>query len=118
MLKKLAIFGVLFLVSFQCVAEMKHVVGKIAKVQIMGRKYEPYSTEGTAITFIHMDVLPSSCGSEFKRVAITSDHPAYKEIISAALAAKLSNASVDMYYLDACTLWNNNAWDFAMFILQ
>lgn len=97
-------------------AATKNVTGTINKVQIMGKNYTSYSTAGEAIVFIHMDALPASCGnaSDFRRVAITSDHPAYNAVVSAALAAKASQASVHMFYLEECTLWNNNAWDFMM----
>lgn len=97
-------------------APLKNVTGKVTKLQLMGQNYSAYSTSGKAIAFIHMDALPASCGnaSDFKRVAITSDHPAFNVVVSAALAAKASGADVQLFYLEECTLWNSNAWDFGI----
>jgi len=101
-------------------AEIKNVTGVIDKVQLMGKNYSSYSTEGEAIVFIHMEALPESCGntSGFKRVAITSNHPAFNVVVSTALAAKASGAAVQMFYVEECTLWNSNAWDFAIISMK
>ena len=97
-------------------APMKNVTGTINKVQIMGKNYQTYSTQGEAIVFIHMNALPPSCANTngYRRIAITSDHPAFNSVLSAALAAKASGDSVQIFYLEECTLWNQNAWDFVM----
>lgn len=99
-------------------APVKKVTGTIDKIQLMNTNYQSYSTNGKAIAFIHMSELPPSCGNSgnFRRVAITSDHPAFNVVVSAALAAKAANQQVEMHYLEECTLWNSNAWDFAMFM--
>lgn len=97
-------------------APIKSVIGSIDKVQMMGKNYAAYNTSGDAIAFIHMSVLPIACGNanSFRRVAITSSHPAFEIVISAALAAKVSGKDIELHYLEECTLWNNNAWDFAI----
>ncbi|KDM89869.1 hypothetical protein [Photobacterium galatheae] len=109
-----AIFSILSLNVYA--ANMKSVVGTIDQVQVMGKNYETYTTNGEAIAFIHMDELPVSCNNpgKYKRVAITSNHPAFNIVVSTALAAKAANQKVELYYLDECTLWNSNAWDFAI----
>ena len=106
-----------FLSSSNLVAEVKNVTGKITEVQLQSKNYTTYSTAGEAIAFIWMDELPASCGnsSNFKRVAITSEHPAFNIVVSASLAAKAADQTVQIFYVDQCTLWNNNAWDFSIF---
>lgn len=113
----IAVFLVLILCTGNAYsASLRNVTGKIHKVQILGINYQAYSTSGEAIVFIHMNSLPISCGNSngFRRVAITSNHPAYNAVLSAALSAKASEKSVMIHYLEECTLWNANAWDFSM----
>ncbi|WNO10590.1 hypothetical protein [Teredinibacter sp. KSP-S5-2] len=120
-MKKILLFTVLSVLSVMSnAADRKNVVGTIKKIQFMGKNYTSYSTSGEAIAFIYMDELPVSCGNTngFRRVAITSEHPAYSAVVSAALAAKASGQVVDMHYLDECTLWNSNAWDFSIIMLE
>lgn len=117
-MKRLISAVVLGLVSaYAYSAPLKDVTGTINKVQIQSKNYASYSTSGEAIVFIHMDALPVACGNTggYRRVAITSNHPAFNAIVSAALAAKASQAKVHMFYLEECTLWNNNAWDISIF---
>lgn len=96
-------------------AAMKSVTGKVTQIQLMGRNYSSYSTTGDAVALIYMDELPEVCGhSGYRRVGITSSHPAFQVVISAAMAAKLSGQSIQMHYIDTCTGWNSNAWDFAI----
>ncbi len=95
-------------------ADVLNATGTIDKVQLMGTEYESYSTSGKAIVFIHMSELPKSCDRDYRRVAITSDHPAFQVVVSSALAAKAAGQRVTLYYIDECTLWNSNAWDFSM----
>jgi hypothetical protein len=97
-------------------APMKSVVDSIDKVQVMGENYTSYNTSGEAIAFIHMSALPIACENtnSFRRVALTSSHPAFEVVISTALAAKASGNYIELHYLEECTLWNNNAWDFAI----
>lgn len=113
------IIGLLFLFCVSSVsyaAPIKNVIGKIDKVQVMGMNYFSYSSEGQAIAFIHMENLPPACDNTggFKRVAITSDHPAFDAVVSMAMAAKAADRDVHIHYLEECTLWNNNAWDFTI----
>lgn len=77
-------------------ANIKTTTGTIDKIQLMGVNYKAYNTNGQAIAFIYMKTLPVSCdnGNGFRRVAITSDHPAFNAVISSALAAKAANQSV------------------------
>lgn len=108
-----------FIFSVVSHAEIKSVTGIIDKVQVMGTNYQKYSTEGVAIAFIHMDELPLACkNTTYRRVAITSGHPAFQVVVSTALAAKAAGQSVELFYVDECTLWNNNAWDFSVITTQ
>jgi len=97
-------------------AEIKNITGKVTKVQLMGKSYQQYSTAGEAIAFIYVDALPAACGSveDYKRVAITSNHPAFNIVFSGALAAKAKGDDVRMHYVEECTQWNGNAWDFSI----
>lgn len=96
-------------------AAMKSVTGKVTQIQLMGRNYSSYNTEGDAIAFIYVDELPTACGHEgYHRVGITSEHPAFQVVLSAAMAAKISGQAVQVHYIDTCTVWNSNAWDFAI----
>lgn len=116
-MKKVILFLSVTLLSINVFgADIRDAVGTIDKVQLMGKNYASYSTAGEAIAFIHMEALPASCDNSngFKRVAITSDHPAFNVVVSTALAAKASGATVQIHYLAECTLWNTNAWDFAI----
>lgn len=115
-----ALLVVLFGTNSVYAGDIKNVSGKVTKVQLMGTHYLPYSTAGEAIAFIYMDELPVACDNSnaFRRVAITSSHPAFNMVVSTALAAKSSGASIDLHYLNVCTLWNSNAWDFAIINLR
>ena len=106
-----------FICTYAYSAPLKSVTGTINKVQIQSKNYTSYSTSGEAIVFIHMDELPIACGNVggYRRVAITSNHPAFNAVVSGALAAKASQAQVHMFYLEECTLWNQNAWDISIF---
>lgn len=120
-MKKILVTISLFMVAVATqAADIKNVSGTVSKVQLMGMNYTSYNTSGNAIAFIYMEALPDSCGNPngFKRVAITSDHPAYNAVISGALAAKASDQTVKMHYIEDCTLWNNNAWDFAIMTVK
>ena len=99
----------------QTLAAMKQVTGKVTQIQLMSRNYSTYSTTGDAVAMIYMDELPDACGhSGYRRVGITSDHPAFQVVLSAAMAAKISGQTVQMHYIDTCTVWNSNVWDFAI----
>ena len=99
-------------------AELKSATGTISKVQVLGENFYSYSTAGDAVVVIHMDELPLSCGSTFRRVVITSSHPAFQVAVSTALAAKAAGQIVELYYVEECTAWQNNAWDFSMIITK
>lgn len=110
--------GILFLTlswATCALAAKKSVTGKITQVQLLGQNYSSYSTAGKAVALLYMDELPEACGhSSYRRVGITSDHPAFQIVVSAAMAAKISGQSVQMHYIDTCTVWNSNAWDFSI----
>lgn len=102
-------------------AERVSITGLISKVQIMGVTTNPYTVSGDAIAMIYSDSLPNACastGSNRNRVAISSNHPAFSIVVSAALAAKLSGQTVQLSYLTECTLPGNPAWDFAILTLH
>lgn len=98
-------------------AATKSVTGKVTQIQLLSKNYSTYSTAGEAIAFIYSDELPPACSSTYRRVGITSSHPAFQVVVSAAMAAQISGQSVRIHYVDKCTVWNSNAWDFSMFWL-
>ena len=112
------ILGVAFILfsAISYSAEIKNVTGKITKVQLMGKNYQQYNTAGEAIAFVYLDTLPAACGSVegYKRIAITSSHPAFDMVISGAFAAKATGDDVRIHYVEECTQWNGNAWDFSI----
>lgn len=91
-----------------------HITGDIDNIQINGQNFDPYSPTGNAVLFIWMDELPIACGNSngFKRMVITSDHPAYQSVLSIALTAQATQKPVTVSYIDECTQWSS-AWDFA-----
>lgn len=108
-------FFIASLCSCNSSAAVKSVTGKVTQIQLLGRNYSAYSTAGDAVAMIYLDELPEACGhSGYRRVGITSDHPAFQVVVSAAMAAKISGQSVQLHYVDSCTVWNSNAWDFAI----
>ncbi|WKD48970.1 hypothetical protein [Microbulbifer spongiae] len=114
------IVSVLFMLAINVhAADMKTVSGTINSIQFMGDDPSSYSTTGNAIALIHMDALPVSCDNSngFRRVAITSDHPAYNSVVSGALASKASGQTVQLYYVEECTL-RSSAWDFAILFIK
>lgn len=120
MKKAILVISLILICGSAFSAPVKLVTGTVNKVQLMGQNYTSYTTSGEAIVFIHMDALPLSCENTngYRRVAITSDHPAFDVVVSTALSAKVSGATVDMFYLEECTLWFSNAWDFAIINLK
>jgi hypothetical protein len=71
---------------------------------------------GESGVFIQMDGLdsPSGCGDTAKRVLIKGDHPSFNAVLSAALAAKMSNATVRLNYKFTCD-GKSDSWDFNNF---
>lgn len=104
-LKYLVLLASIVFVTFAYAARIT-VVGDIEKIQVNGETFIPYSASGNAIAFIYMDELPAPCdgNAALKRVAITSNHPAYDTVISLALAAYATKTQVSLSYLDSCTL--------------
>lgn len=72
----------------------------------------------SSVVVIYVDSIDSqACGDGQKRVAIKNDDPIYTAVVSSALAAKATDAIVEIGYHEQCT---NNAisWDFESFWIK
>ena len=109
---------IFFVLMFLCVggtaiaASTSHE-GKIKEVWVFSDNWGTYTESNNyGIVGIYMDPpLPKGCGTGDIRVAVSSKHPIYKSVLSTALAAKALGATVQVYYLDTCTV-RSNSWDF------
>lgn len=90
------------------------VTGKITQITIGAENWDSTSSFGRGLLTIYMAQLPPSPGpDQYRRVAITSDHPAYKEIALIASAAKSANGDVTLTYLQSHAT-RANSWDFGV----
>lgn len=81
--------------------------GKVTSVKMFG-----------SVVVVYVDTISEkACSSGQKRVAIKSDDPIFSAVVSTALAAKATDATVEIGYDDQCT-HNSNSWDFESFWLQ
>lgn len=121
-MRNLLIVIMMFAATNAVSATKKWVDGKVTQVQFVPLSYVNNSTynvtDGYGWGMIWIDNLPDACNTTASnRVAITSDHPLFQSVISAALTAKASNATVRMYYLEECTI-KDNAWNFGQMFIK
>ena len=89
-MQKLITTLILLIFSSHSLAGTKSVTGKITQIQLMSKNHANYTTSGETIAFIYMNEFPIACENSggFRRVAITSNHPAFNVVVSSALAQK------------------------------
>lgn len=85
------------------------VDGKVQKIKF-------FNTSQEAGTFIYIDSLPKACGSGHQRISLMSSNPSHDAVLSAALAAKVSGATVRVTYKSTCND-QTISWDFGDFTL-
>ena len=93
-------------------------VGVIKEVIFFAKNWGAYSNNDGAVAAIYMEpALPRACGTGDYRVVIDVDHPLYQSVVSAALAAKVSQMPVRLNYLSTCSV-RGNSWDFGYLHLK
>lgn len=114
---KNVVFSILTALPLLVSAEVVQVSGKVKEVWLFSENYQTYSPSNVGLAIIYMDTLAGACGTNYRRVAISTDHPLYQSVVSTALTAKTTDASIEIWHLDTCTI-RNNAWDFGLLKLQ
>ena len=114
---KKILFLVMFLVSGACYSDVLLVRGKINKVKVFSPTFGTYNVDDFGFAMLYMDELPVACGSNERRVGITTDHPLFEAVLSTALTAKATRSDVVLGYIDSCSI-KNNAWDFSVLDLN
>lgn len=100
-MKKLTLLlGFCLIYSSSVLSAVIYKEGKITSVKMFGDVF-----------VIYIDSIDTACTSTQKRVAIKNDDPIYSAVISTALTAKTTGATIQIGYHDQCTN-NANAWDF------
>lgn len=107
-------YFLVFLISFSPIvfAGNANHSGKISKVRFFAISWGSYSETDDAVMVFYMEPsLPSACGTGDNRIAIGINHPLYSSVVSAVLAAKMSDTQVNLSYLTTCSK-RPDAWDF------
>ena len=117
------IFKIIAFILFPLISLQVHsantvqTTGYISKIRTFTSGTATYNTNDIGITNIYVDSLAGACGSNEKRVAISTDHALYESVISMALMAKASNLEIEIWHLGTCTI-RSNSWDFRLIELQ
>jgi len=106
------VFIILMSVSSLVFAGSANHSGKISKVMFFTNNWGNYSETDDGMMVFYMEPsLPSACGTGDNRIAIGISHPLYTSVVSAVLAAKMSDSQVNLSYLTTCSK-RSNSWDF------
>ena len=106
MKKIFIIVATLIFVSNQAVAATISRTGKVTSVKMF-----------SDVFVIYVDTVDNACGGNHNRVAIKDSDPLFSTVVSTALTAKATGATVEIGYLDQCTK-NGISWDFKHFWLK
>ncbi|MCE2027959.1 hypothetical protein [Sessilibacter corallicola] len=116
-MKRFFLLLVLAISAAPSFAQTTRVTGLISDIWFFSNNFSTYNQAGdTALAVFYIDspeLLPA-CGDGPPRIAISTDHPLYDSVVSAALAAKISQKRVQMWHLPTCNI-RENSWDFALF---
>ena len=94
------------------------LTGNVSAIRFFTTSWTSYNDTDIGLAVIYMTPsLPAACGSGDGRVAIRVAHPLYNSIVSAALAAKATNQTVKITYLNNCSILSS-AWDFGVLEIQ
>ena len=85
--------------------------GKVEKI-----KFFNSGSEQRPGTYIYIDTLPKACGHGHKRISLLGSNPSHDAVLSAALAAKMSGATVRVTYKTTCND-QGISWDFQDFTI-
>jgi hypothetical protein len=113
-LTKYIVFSIFFFIVGDACGEILKVRGKITDIQMFNSNYTVYDPNGRGLVGFYMSELSPACGGGIRRVVISSDHPLFNSVVSAALTAKAMNKEIALWHLDTCSL-RGNSWDFALF---
>ena len=86
--------------------------GKIISLDICSNNWGNPEDIGPAVFFIYMNEIPAH-SSGYKRVVISSNHPAYKEIVALAIKAYENQWDVRLFVLNSSII-RSNSWDFGI----
>lgn len=111
-----ALFLLVLGFCFNVFAAKTNSTGVVSKIRMFSNP-DKYDASARGFAFIYLEQLPGACGSEEKRVAISTDHPLYSSVLSLAVVSKTTGSPIDLWYLDQCTL-RGNAWDFSYIELR
>ena len=93
---------------------MPSKTGRLTRVTICAENWDNTTNFGKGLLCLYMKELPPSPGADqYKRVAITSDHPAFAQIVNAATSAQSRGATVELAYLESHNT-RANSWDFGV----
>ena len=87
--------------SVKAEAEPTTATGRVTQVSIHDEYWPDFVSGSRAIVSVWVDGIsgvPGSCNPTSGRVAVDDSHPAYKELVSLALAAYLSGKPVKVHY--------------------
>ena len=93
------------------------VSGNVTKLRMFKSDYQTYLGGGVGILTFYVDTLSGACGSNEKRIAISTDHPLYETVFSTVLAAKVSGTSITVNHLETCSQ-RGSTWDFGILDLD
>jgi len=101
------------LLSFTAQAEVIKASGKVKEVWLFSKNYTTYNPNDVGLALIYMGTLTGACDTGYKRIAISTDHSLYQSVVSTALTAKTTGATITLWHLSTCNL-RSSAWDFGL----
>lgn len=101
------------LFSLAANANVVQVSGKVKEIWLFSKNYGTYNINDVGVAMIYMDSLQGACGTNNKRIAISTDHPLYQSVLSTALTAKTTDTTIRIWHLNTCSI-RNSAWDFGL----
>lgn len=104
------------MMSVSAFSEVTKVQGKVTNVWFFASNWSTYNAADVGLAAIYIDsedLLPGCGEGGSERVVISTDHPLYDSVVSFALVAKTTGATVELWHLDTCSQ-RSNSWDFAV----
>ena len=99
---KMLLCTVLLMFSFGSNAAQVYIDGKVKSIKMFSD------------VVIYVTSVPRACNTGQPRVAIDKNDPVFSAVVSSALAAKATDATVQIGYHDSCSV-NALSWDFESF---
>ena len=118
-------FVLLFILPAANAANLQGTVtGNVTEVTIHLSSWTSMDYDQPAVAHIYVTGLPPAnlgingcAGNGFRRVAISSDNPAYDSVVRTALTARSTGQRVKVLFLDSCSV-RYNSWDLGVITIK